>query len=161
MNNFIEKNAKKIIFGLVVALLSMATTLLSSCHNNLKNIDNNSYGIKVTNFVNLLNDPAQNAHGVLIIAPDRHDKLVILNKELNETKPCFWDPEIIIPVNGNEPILLPQECLRDNIKVLYNQQQIVTFTPAIKKTEYGEETLMYIADLDHRVVCTKPNGVCP
>lgn len=114
-------------------------------------------------FLDALADPKENVHGVLLMVPDAHGTLVVRNRGLGPTKPCFSDPKSTLTAEKT-PVLLPRECVKEGsgIEVLYGQQQIVVFTPARRRTKEGlEETMLYYADLDHVVGCVSTLGLCP
>lgn len=167
MNQFIVTNCKNIIIGLLVIIAVLIILLFKSCNNNPpmsinQDIPRENLGdIPRENFapfLSLLADPKENVHGVLLLAPDRHGKLVLLNKKLATTTHCFSDPNIILTA-GKTPVLLPPECLNENIKPQYDKQQILVLTPAIQYGKNRKRSLLFIADLDHTVTCVPDDGM--
>ncbi|MGH7886333.1 MAG: hypothetical protein ACREPG_00585 [Candidatus Binatia bacterium] len=159
MNQLIDTHGKAIITGLLVVIAVLAIMLFGSCSTvGSKQVSDKNLAA----FLDALADPNENVHGVLLIAPDRHDRLVVLNARLEPTKPCFWDAKSILTAEKT-PVLLPPECVKEGsgIEVLYDKQQVLTITPATRPAKEGRESIVYFADLDHRVVCTQPDGICP
>ena len=175
MMQSIHKDKKNFITLLSRLFAIFTVIIFQACNADSNNYDKiRKYHSKYTNqdlptntgipneniksFLNMLADPKQDVHGVLLVAPDRHDKLVLLNRKLGETKPCYWNPNEILTAEKT-PVPLPKECLDDNIQVLYDKQQILVITPAIMKSKDGTESIVFLSDLDHRVICTKPSGM--
>lgn len=161
MNQLIDTHGKAIIIGLLVVIAILAIMLFGSYGTvGSKQVSDKNLAA----FLDALADPKENVHGVLLIAPDRHDRLVVLNARLEPTEPCFWDPESKLTPEKT-PVLLPRECVKEGIEVDYNKQQIVAFTPATRPAKEGlrpiVKSIVFWADLDHRVGCTQPDGDCP
>jgi hypothetical protein len=158
MGQIIEANKKGVIYGLLAIIAFLTILLIKVCWGA------NSVGLReipkenISSFLRLLTDPKENVHGVLLLAPDRHDKLVVLNGILGTTTHCYWDPKEMLTAEKT-PVLLPKACLKENIRVLYDKQQMLTLTPAIQKGKNGTESILFIADLDHKVICVKPSGM--
>lgn len=172
MNNIIVSRGKEIIICLLIIIFILLFLLSKGNSLDSKPFDPRISNANLNSFVNLLFDPKENVHGVLLLAPDRHDKLVILNYKLEPTKPCFWDPKSKLTAEKT-PVLLPDECVKNkDIEVDYDKQQILAITPATRFAETGYEatrldkkgrqSIVFLADLDHRVVpvCGQGTSSC-
>jgi len=160
MNQLTDTHGKAIVTGLLVVIAVLAIMLVGSCSNVTTRGSKQVSDKNLAAFLDALADPKENVHGVLLIAPDRHDSLVVLNARLEPTEPCFWDPKSILTAEKT-PVLLPPECVKEGSRIHYEREQVIAFTPATGPAKEGGETWMYVTDLDHRVVCTQPDGTCP
>jgi hypothetical protein len=192
MNSFVVTRSKEIIIGLLVIILLLIILLFNAC----KNINSGTYSPEtripqknLINFVNLLFDPSQNVHGVMLLAPDRPNKLVILSKFLEPIDPCHQggkDHPVKHEVRiENGKVEIPEECKKDIVDLRFSdkEDQLIAFTPAtttgrpssddpktseINKIGYSSATtdhlrkgvsLLYISDLDHNSSCTAEDGI--
>lgn len=158
MNQLVDTHGKAIIMALLVVIAVLAIMLFQSCSTVT------TRGSKVSDknlaaFLDALADPNEDVHGVLLIRRDGHDRLTIYDGVLGPTVPCFSDPKSILTAEKT-PILLPRECVKEGSEIDYTGEQIVVLTPGKAPAKEGGGTEVYVTDLDHRVVCTQPNGNC-
>jgi hypothetical protein len=180
MNNLISARHKEIIICLSIIILVLVVFVLKICSDK-DSIDPRISKSNLNNFVNLLLDPTQNTHGIMILAPNRHNNLVVLNKNLVPVEPCYNKPGEVISDLNKRPIEVPPECTKDNIQVEKNEQ-IIVLTPATKlrddekstSGEYGKKvntptnnsqiSILFVQDTDRNVtkLCKNADGTaCP
>jgi hypothetical protein len=121
MNNLVVTRGKEIIICLLIIILMLIILLLRP--TPLKNSIDPRISANLNNFIDLLLDPKENVHAVILAAPDKGGNLVILNKFLKPIEPCFESKEKLKP--GDQVIIEP-ECSEEN--VMRGEDQIIALT---------------------------------
>jgi hypothetical protein len=181
MNSLVNTRGKEIIICLLIVILMLIILPFRVSNSNPKptatdpiTATDRITDANLRSFVNLLNDPNQNVHGV-ILPTNQLGKLIIFNNSLERIKPCFNSDEILKP---GDKILIERECIKDNIKVEEEKTQIIALTPGTTMEGYGKptsskgdgtarvghSTFLIITEPDKRqtTICHNPDGShCP
>jgi hypothetical protein len=175
MFEFIEKNHKNIIYVMLFLILLLIYFLYSIKDDALPTSLVTNPPRDLANFVRLINDPSQNVHGVLLLAPNKQDKLVMLDSKLQEVNPCSKLPEYSKGTGDTVSIpKVPDECKSDisNLEVFDAERQVIVLTPGRVATSgknatevnKDDESFIFITDLDPSVKrskkCKHSGGDC-
>jgi hypothetical protein len=177
MSEFIEKYHKNVIYGLLILIFLFIYLLTSKTDDSFPPSLVTNPPRDLANFVKLINDPNQNIHGVLLLAPNKQDKLVMLDDNLQEVEPCSKLPDFRKKEGDNVDIpKVPSECVTDvnNLQVFEAERQVVVLTPGrvtasdknAKLESQEAESFLFLTDLDPSVKragrrpCTHSGGDC-
>jgi hypothetical protein len=162
MNNIIVSRGKEIIICLLIIIFILLFLLSKGNSLDSKPFDPRVSNANLNNFIDLLFDPKENVHGVLLLAPGRQSNLTILNYRLEPTKPCDNGQLTSVNTVTKGEDIPPPECLEGGrVKVDLESQRIITITHAVKvdtdnsTTVYakkGEKSIVFLHDADPRWV---------